>query len=257
MKVKIKFENIFVVLSILFIFGCCCFYGTRLVKYYRVFNPKNEAGEKTEVFSSTVRQNNPVVSEGDGLYIHNGDFVFKGEEVNNYVSYIGKTWRIMQVNRTGSVKLVLDESLTEMVYDEEENTYDKSKIYTYIKNKENLKLDTTSLEKMTICLDLIDDSNKITCEKTIEEYVSILSISDYGNSVNTANNKSFLNNSDYIWLYNQNNDGLGWNVTKGFLTQSELDSEYAVKPVIVLKGTAHSEKGDGSKDNPYIVKDGE
>ena len=66
-----------------------------------------------------------------------------------------------------------------------------------------------------------------------------------------------VNNSDYIWLYNQNNDGLGWNVTKGFLTQSELDSEYAVKPVIVLKGTAHSEKGDGSKDNPYIVKDGE
>ena len=31
MKVRIKFENIFVVLSILFIFGCCIYYGSRLV----------------------------------------------------------------------------------------------------------------------------------------------------------------------------------------------------------------------------------
>ena len=41
------------------------------------------------------------------------------------------------------------------------------------------------------------------------------------------------------------------------LTQDDLDYEYAVKPVITLKNNAHSETGNGTKDNPYIVKDGE
>lgn len=69
MKFKIKFQNVFIVLSILFIFGCICFYGYRLVKYYKIFNPKTDSGEKTEIISVTIRKDNPVITEGDGLYI--------------------------------------------------------------------------------------------------------------------------------------------------------------------------------------------
>ena len=152
---QIKFENIFVVLSILFIFGWCIYYGARLVKYYRIYNPKTETGEKTVLFSATIRQDNPVITEGDGLYIYNGDFIFKGESVNNYVLYQGKTWRIMQVYRSGLVKLVLDEALTETYYDEEDNDYDKSYIHNYIKDENNLKLDVNKLEMMEICLDVV------------------------------------------------------------------------------------------------------
>ena len=257
MKGKIKFENIFVVLSILFIFGCCVYYGARLVKYYRVFNPKTETGEKVEIFSATVRQDNPVITEGDGLYIHNGDFIFKGEDVNNYVTYADKTWRVMQVYRSGLVKLVLDESLGEIVYDNGESNYDKSYIHNYMKDENNLKLNTNGLELMDICLDPVDDTNNLTCENKVSDYVMILGISDYGNSINKATNKSYVNNLDNIWLYNKNSEGLAWNITKGMLTQDELSLEYSVKPVIVLKSTAHSETGDGTIDNPYIVKDGE
>lgn len=257
MKIKIKFENVFVVLSILFIFGCCVYYGSRLVKYYRIFNPKTETGEKTVLFSATVRQDNPVITEGDGLYIHNGDFIFKGEDVNNYVSYEDKTWRIMQVYRSGLVKLVLDESLVEIKYDDEDNAYDKSYIHSYIKDANNLKLNTTGLESIDICLDNIDDTSNITCENKVSDYVSVLGINDYGNSINKSTNKSYINNSDHIWLYNKNSEGFAWNITKGMLTQDALHLEYSVKPVIILKSTAHSETGNGTKENPYIVKDGE
>jgi len=257
MKIKIKFENIFVVLSILFIFGCCIYYGSRLVKYYRIYNPKTETGEKTVLFSATVRQNNPVITEGDGLYIYNGDFFFKGENVNNYVLYQGKTWRIMQVYRSGLVKLVLDEPLAQIVYDEENKNYDKSYIHTYIKDENNLKLNFDKLETMEICLDVVDDSNNITCNNKFNDYVSILSITDYGNSLNTVTNKSYINNTENIWLNNKNSDGFAWNITKGMLTQDNPDFEYSVKPVITLKNSAHSETGNGTKENPYIVKDGE
>lgn len=257
MKVKIKFENVFVILSILFIFGCCVYYGNRLVKYYRVFNPKTETGEKVEIFSATVRQNNPVITEGDGLYMHNGNFVFKGTEVNNYVKYMDKTWRIMEVYRAGSVKLVLDEALTEIAYDKENSTYDKSYMHNFIKDDNNLKLNKNALETMEICLDLVDDTTNITCENKITDYVSVLGLSDYANSINMSSNTSYINNLDNIWLNNQTTEGLAWNITKGMLTQDNLDLEYSIKPVIILKGTAHSEKGDGTVDNPYIVKDGE
>ena len=257
MKVRIKFENIFVVLSILFIFGCCIYYGSRLVKYYRVFNPKTETGEKTALFSATVRQDNPVITEGDGLYIVNGDFIFKGENVNNYVSYQGYTWRIMEVTRSGEAKLIFDEPLANIPYDEMENTYDKSNIYNYIKDENNLKLNTSVLVPMDICLDLVDDTNNLTCENKISEYVSILGISDYGSSVNTATNNSYINNSDNIWLHNQNSDGFAWTISKGKIAQDALHFEYAVKPIVTIKGNAYGEGGNGTKENPYIVKDGE
>ena len=257
MKIKVKIENIFVILSVLFIFGCCIYYGSRLVKYYRIYNPKTETGEKTVLFSATIRQDNPVIAEGDGLYIQNGDFFFKGEGVNNYALYQGKTWRIMQVYRSGLVKLILDEPLTEIVYDKENNDYDKSYIHNYIKYENNLKLDSDKLEMMSICLDVVDEVNNITCDKKFDDYISILSIEDYGNSLNTETNKSYINNTENIWLNNKNSEGFAWNITKGMLTQSDLDFEYSVKPVIVLKNSAHSETGNGTKENPYIVKDGE
>jgi len=258
MKFKIKFENIFVVLSVLFMFGCCCFYGYRLVKYYKVFNPKNEAGEKVEIFSATVRKNNPVITEGDGLYIYNGDFLFKGDAVNNYVLYADKTWRIIQVNRSGSVKLVLDESLAEINFDAlEDVNYDKSYLYNYIKDENNLKVNKNQLEQMKVCLDVIDDASEITCENSINEYVSILSISDYINSFNMDTNKSYINNSHNTWLQHKNSEDLVWSIINDKLTQADVDNEFAVRPVIVLQSTVVSETGDGTKNNPYVVKDGE
>lgn len=255
MKFKIKFENIFVVLSILFLFGCCCFYGYRLVKYYKIFNPKNEEGKKTEVLSATIRKDNPVVSEGDGLYILNGDFVFKGNTVNNYVSYNDKVWRIIRVNRNGSVKLASEDALTEMAFDSNNNSYDKSEIYSYV--KENINVKETALEKMLTCLDDIDDVTKITCTKTTDEYISVLSVSDYANSINSTSGKSFINNTKNIWLSSKTSDDSVWNVANGILKVADASNKYSVKATILLKGTAYSASGDGTEKDPYVVKGGE
>ena len=163
----------------------------------------------------------------------------------------------MQVYRSGLVKLVLDESLGEMVYDNEYNNYDKSYIHSYIKDENNLKLDSDKLETMDICLDVVDDASNITCENKFTDYVSILSITDYGNSVNTETNKSYINNTKNIWLISKNSEDFAWNITNGMLTQDNISFEYSVKPVITLKNNAHSETGVGTKENPYVVKDGE
>lgn len=256
MKVKIKFENIFVVVSLLFIFGCFCFYGYRLVKYYRVFNPKTESGEKTEIFSATVRQDNAVVTEGDGLYIHNGDFVFKGEDVNNYVKYADKLWRIMQVSRNGAVKMILEESLANMKYDADTSDYKDSEIYAYV-NKNDLKIKSSDLDKNIVCLDKIDDANETTCKNSVEEHFSLPSIDDYLNSVNASTSKSYIKSDSTMWLYNQTSENLSWTIEQGLVKAQDSDYEYDVKLVITLNSTAHSDSGNGTLEKPYVVKVGE
>lgn len=256
MKVKIKFENIFVVVSLLFIFACFCFYGYRLVKYYRVFNPKTESGEKTEIFSATVRQDNAVVTEGDGLYIHNGDFFFKGEDVNNYVKYADKLWRIMQISRSGEVKMILEEPLTSTKYDTNESDYKDSEIHAYISNND-LKIKSSDLVKNTICLDKIDDANETTCKDTMEADFTLPSIDDYLNSVNASTSKSYINSDNTVWLYNQTNEQLSWTIEQGLVKAQDSDYEYDVKLVITLNSTAYSDTGEGTLDKPYVVKVGE
>ena len=39
-KRKISIQKIFCIISILFIIGCFIFYGKRLIKYYKIYNPK-------------------------------------------------------------------------------------------------------------------------------------------------------------------------------------------------------------------------
>ena len=44
-KIKLKKINIFIALNILFLLGCCIFYGSRLIYYYKMEHPKVKANE--------------------------------------------------------------------------------------------------------------------------------------------------------------------------------------------------------------------
>mgnify|MGYP003303856384 CR=1 FL=1 len=51
---------------------------------------------------------------------------------------------------------------------------------------------------MEICLDSVDDTNNITCENKITDYISVLGLSDYANSINMSTNTSYINNLDKL-----------------------------------------------------------
>ena len=58
------FQTIFCFVSLIFIIGCCIFYGSRLIKYYKIYNPKSESGEAIQLISNALVQDTPIVFEG-------------------------------------------------------------------------------------------------------------------------------------------------------------------------------------------------
>ena len=102
-------QTVFCLTSIIFIIGCCIFYGSRLIKYYKIYNPKIEGGQTAELISNVLTHNTSIASSGDGLYRENGVYVFKGATSNNYIKYSNMLWRIVRTNVDGSIEIILND----------------------------------------------------------------------------------------------------------------------------------------------------
>ena len=186
-KRKIKkgflFQFIFCTLSVIFIIGCCIFYGTRLIKYYKIYNPTDENGKKTEYLYMNIVKNNSVVYEGEGLYMTGGNYIYKGMKVDNYVNYSNMIWRIIKINTDNTIDIALDSSINELKWNNDITTYDKSDVNGYLNDVFLKYLDTSYLEKSTICLDDIKNIKEYTCNNTNKEYyVRLLNANEFINS---------------------------------------------------------------------------
>lgn len=70
-----------------------------------------DCGEKyttTELFREITKEEN-IVTEDSGLYYMNGEYVFRGENVNNFVKIDENLWRIVKVDKNNEVVLILNE----------------------------------------------------------------------------------------------------------------------------------------------------
>ena len=61
----------------------------------------------TELFRKVTSSSNIVASDA-GLYSMNGEYVFRGDNVNNYVKLGDNLWRIVKVDSNDDVVLILD-----------------------------------------------------------------------------------------------------------------------------------------------------
>lgn len=263
-KIKSKMSILelgFTIFSIVFLVGFTIFYGYRAVHYYQVFNPKKSTGETTELMGITLRKSNPVVYEGNGLYSIGGNFVFKGEVDNNYVKYSNVLWRIIKINQDNSVVLVTDDYVNNLMWDYDNTDYSKSNIRDWlVSGGENTGIFEKTLydkEKYLIpnvvCLDKVDELKNFTCnEKSTTDYVSLLNLSDYLNTI--QEDESYINNTPNIWLGTASDDEKVWHISEGSVSKSPANSGYAIKPVITLKGTNIIQSGKGTKDDPYIIE---
>ena len=245
-------EKILIISSLVFIIGCMIFYGSRLIKYYKIYNPKIE-GESVELIMNAIVRNQPIVYEKDGLYRTSGMYIYKGENVDNYIRYSNMLWRIVKFNIDGSLDLVLDGNINMLKWNNDVVSFEKSDIYKYLNNYFYKLLDYDNLSNTVICTDEIDDLKNITCNNKItDSYVRLLSISEYLNSM--ADNKTYINDSSNIWLSDRGSKTI-WNINDKNLSSSKPSNMYYVKPVITLKNSTVLKGGTGKVDDPYIVGD--
>lgn len=251
-----KNKNKFILINIIFVSLCIIFYGTRFIYFYSIENPRIK---KSETLYKLVTMKKNIVTIGDGLYKDKNEYVYKGLEVDNYVKYSGRLWRIIKTTNE-NIKLISSDIDTSLVWSVDTN-YDNSLIRSYLNSSDNnIKSyyeslsNTNFLDKTTTC---VDNYNKesITCNETVIDNVGLLSIYEYQEA---GGKNSYLNIGKYFWTSNVDKNNNAWYVYKeGSLNNNSFSGKtyfvYGVRPTITIKGDTKVLSGDGTKDNPYNI----
>ena len=249
---RFKISNLLIIINLLFILGCCIFYGTRLINFYRIEHPHID---KDSNILDVISIKNTVTT-GDGLYEDDDEYYYKGKNVNNYVIYSGRLWRIISIDKESNIKMITEDSQTSLVWGINTD-YEKSYVRSWL-NDENMVFksffasldDPNSIGYTRTCIDVIED--KITCEKTVNDRVGLLSYFEYKKA---GAEKSYLNTGRYWWLSNvdKNNTSL-YVFSKGNVNNDSFSGtsyySYGVRPVITISGFMSVKSGNGKKESP-------
>ena len=261
-----------------------------------VYTPYLNCGDKysTKFLADTVGNDENLVGSGYGLYLQNGNYVFRGEEVKNYLKMEGKMWRIVRVNSDKTITITTDESSEDIYpYDDRYNqqaeddiginNFSTSRAREYLNKMYNTtekddeeyyllsEKDRAHVIEYDICvgkiseLETIHDNSK-ECSQTIKGYVGLLTVSDFMNaSIDTGcntvlsescQNYNYLSNNSSYWLVTASNQDThsAYLVYGDFIGKIDTDEDYHLRPVVTLDANTLISGGTGTEADPYIVK---
>lgn len=245
-----KGEKAFLIISVLFIIGCFIFYGYRTYHYYHVTHDV----VKNVTLKDKLTALTNIAYQNDGLYEKSGYFYYKGADVNNYVYYSGRLFRIIDINN--GIRMIENDTETNLVWSYDTN-YNSSYVREWLnKYLNSLKDYDLYLDKNLWCNEPIN-LEEYNCTTVVNDYVGLLSTSDY---LQAGGKNSYLNNETYFWTINQDYDGNVFYVNnEGGINNISKKGEnffsYGVRPVITLKEDVGIFSGDGSEDDPFIIQD--
>lgn len=255
-KKKIKLGNIYIFINIVFILGCFIFYGYRLIHFYRLEHPKIE--ENTPLYELITLDKN-ITTINEGLYKEDNVYRYIGNNLDNYVIYSGRLWRIVSAE-DNKVKLITEDPQTSLVWSINTN-YENSYVRSWLNDEDNeLKSfyeslsNTSYMVNTKTCIDVVAEDS-LKCEQVIEDKVGLLSAYEYQKA---GGEESYLNIGEYWWTSNTDKDNVAWYVySKGSLNNTSYSGttyySYGVRPTITLNGDVEVIRGNGTKETPYLL----
>lgn len=228
---------------------------------------------------------------GNGVYEMGGEYVYRGDDVKNYVSFNNQLWRIVKVDSEGDIKLVLaqytkDSYAWDDAYNENKknsvgittdylHTSIRKKLNDYYKNNfdKDAKAKIVSKDLCVGKYDIDDETTDIfSVEKECSiikenEKVGLLSASDYKNACLSENcsdvknlgckNRNYMSNSDEFrtWLLNSSSK----NTYEVLYLDEDINVSMAsrskkINYVIYVSDKTIILSGNGSYNKPYLVK---
>lgn len=233
-----------------------------------------------------------VIIDGDGLYAdeyEDGRYIYKGAKPNNYIMFNDEIWRILSIEKDGTLKIIRGKSIGNRIWDDVEdvsgygsndwtnpatlNTYLNETYFNDLKDNDKIvnhkwmigsvNVDENNLEKQ------IEDENS----KTWKGNVGLITASEYirantneeecGNMV--KNNKNFIECKKSNWIFNLNgnspwtitatssNEFAVWSVfSLGDMGGHFADEEFGVIPSVYLSNKI-SLDGSGTLQDPYLI----
>lgn len=251
-KVIYILEAIFCLCSFAFIIGCFIHYGSRLIKYYRIYNPKTETGEVIELIGASLTKDIEYKTEGEGVYRINGASVYKGVNVNNYIYFANQLWRIISINPDGSLDIITDNYINALSYSDSAVPFKESDINKYLNDKFLSAIDKSYLSPTSFCIDEVDDVTKVTCNNlSSEDYVRLIGITEFINS--KIGNETYLSSEEGYWMYNSSTKG-AWHTNGTNVSLDKATEPYLVRPVVKIKNSLQLLGGKGTLEDPYRIQ---
>ena len=260
-----------------------------------VYTPYLDCGNNyttKELYKAVLEQG--IVTTGNGLYDLNGEKVYRGDNVNNYVMLDNQMFRIVKVTADNKILLILNEmdSTISSYYDDRYNQdklfnsgyndYRVSRMYQYLDDLYNNKLEYSLLsnndkEKLTsfnLCIgkrspsDAVNN-NSLECSDVLEnQMIGLLTVSDFMNASLDANckatsdkscqNYNYLKLSNIDWWLTTGNSLNNYEVfyvrSSGFIDESNASGYKKIRPTVMLNNNVMIKSGTGTEANPFVLK---
>lgn len=248
---------------------------------------------ETKTIAGKILSSENIVTEGNGLYKFGDEYIYRGEKPHNYLKMGDKIYRILSINANKELKLVTESPVrASFRWDNRYNVttkrntgindFDKSRIKDtlidlyertsepYFSNEEKAfivpqnycigKLSTESFSQPI--------SKEAECSTQDELYVGLMTPSDYtrpsldtsctsGKSPSCQNyNYLYTDVSSYVATLNAVSDNSYEVVVidDGVLDVVTAKSSFHIYPVIYINKAALYSSGDGTIDNPYMIR---
>lgn len=261
-----------------------------------LYTPFLNCGEDylTRELYQEIVSKDKVVTSGYGLYSQNGSYIYRGEDVNNYVKLDKALWRIVKVTADNNIVLIKETGTGETApwddrYNEQTgyssgmNNYQTSrvkdnltKLYNNKKDKDIIFLssnDKTKLVSSNLCIGKRGSNepgsdNSMECQQALNsQKIGLLTVSDYMNASIDPNcktpdslscqNYNFLVEEFSWWLLTaiKGTSNEVYSVDNNGKIEKTNASSYAyVRPVITLNNKVLYKSGTGTKEDPYKIK---
>ncbi len=241
-----------------------------------LYTPQLNCGNDytTVALADLVTSADNMVSTGYGLYSLNGNYVFRGEEVNNYLELDENLWRIVKIDRNNNIYLISEEEVGMSIdwddrYNEAAsyaagiNNYGSSRIREFLNKvytdteKDDGELVLSSKDKKRIipynlCIGKRSvneegNNNSIECKEILKEQkLGLLTLSDYmaasidpnckTSDSHSCSNYNYLVKNYEWWLATANKDSTfeAYQVKTNGSVKSENTSTYANARAVIV-----------------------
>lgn len=248
-------------------------------------NIKCSDNYETNLLYKRIINDNPIVSSGDGLYSVGNYYLFRGENINNYVTFANMNWRIVRINDDNTIRLILIDNLDSSVWDNRYNVDKKESIgkndYTVSRIKDELNKyfnskifndnDKALIVPQNLCIGsrnekaVINDGS-IECSKRLENQpIGLLQANEYILASlesscknlydNQCANYNYLSKLNTFWTLTANSKNT-YEIYKvsGSIISNAAYTYAQPRFVINISNDTLYKEGNGTIDNPYIIK---
>ena len=256
-----------------------------------LYIPYLECGEYTtktlasQIIADSLLQDKDALDYKSGLYSVGDEYIFKGKNVNNYVSFGGITWRILKIDSNGNLRLIKSTPEKSKIQWDTKFNAEADRNYgvnSYVTSTLAEELNTSykgfkkenrkHLVPQDVCVgkrkrEQLGIGLEIDCAEVLKgQYISVMNLSDFPmasldencNAINSGSCTNFnylLEGFNTVWTTNAVADNTYevYYMGPGMANIDRARQKNYYYWIIHVNGNELYQSGDGTVNNPYTI----